>query len=148
MHVQHLVAPKFDAHLANGLEKRQRFDVADGTPDFHHAHVRISRPHADAVFDFIGDMRNDLHRRAQIIAAPLFRNHAFVNSPRRKIAVAPGGGAHKALIMAKIQVGLGAVSGDEYLAMLKWTHGSRIDIDVGIQLDHADLEAAGLENGA
>ncbi len=147
MHVQHLVAPKFDAHLPDGLEKRQRFDVAHRAADLHHAYVRISRAHTDAVFDFIRDVRNDLHRRTQIIAAPLFCNHALVNSARRKIAVAPGRGPHETLIMAEIQIGLRAVRGDENLPMLKRTHGAGIDVDVGIQLHHADLEAAGLENG-
>ena len=82
MHVQHLVAPELHAHLANGLEERQRFDVAHRAADLHHAHIRIARAHADAMFDFIRDMRNDLHGRAQIIAAPFLRNHAFVNSAR------------------------------------------------------------------
>src|SRR5580698_7713630 len=148
MHIQHLVAPEFDAHLANGLEKRQRFDVADRAADLHHANVGISRPHADAVLDFIRDVRNDLNRCAQVIAAPLFRNHALVDSAGRKIAVAPGRGAHEALVMAKIQIGLSAVRGDEYLAVLKRAHGAGIDVDIRIQLDHAYFEAAGLENGA
>src|ERR1700729_958231 len=82
------------------------------------------------------------------IAAPLFRNHALIDSAGRKIAVAPRRGAHKALVVAQIQVGLGAVRGDEYLAMLKRAHGARIHIDVRIQLDHADFEDAGLENRA
>jgi len=47
----------------------------------------------------------------------------------------------------EIQVGLGAVLGDENLAMLERAHRSRIHVEIGIQLDHRDLEAARFEYG-
>jgi hypothetical protein len=147
MHVQHLIAPELHAHLANCLEKRQRFDVADRAADFHHAHIGIAGAHADSVLDFVGEVRDHLHRRAQIIAAPLLGNDTLVDTSRREIAVAPGGHAHEALVMTEIQVGLSAVGGDENLAMLERAHGAGIHVDVGIQLHHADLEPACLENG-
>jgi hypothetical protein len=56
--------------------------------------------------------------------------------------------AHEALVVAEVEVGLGAVVGDEHLAVLERAHGARIDVDVRIELDHGDLEAAGLEDGA
>ena len=148
VHVQHLIAAEFHAHLANRLEKRQRFDVADRAADFHHAHVRIAGAHADPVLDLIGDVRNYLNGRAQIVAATLLGDDPLVNSPGREIAVAPGGRAHEALVVAEIEVGLGAVGGDEHLAVLERAHGAGIHVDVGIQLHHADLEPAGLENGS
>ncbi len=43
--------------------------------------------------------------------------------------------------MAKVEVRLGAVRGNEYLTVLKGTHRARIHIEVGIQLDHADRES-------
>ena len=148
MHVQHLIAPEFHPHLTNRLEKWQRLDVADRAADFHHAHIRIAGAHADAVFDLIGDVRNDLHGGTEIIAAPLLGDDALVDPAGGEIAVAPGGGAHEALVMAEIEIGLGAVRGDEHLAVLKRAHGAGIHVDVGIQLHHADFEAACLENGA
>jgi hypothetical protein len=50
--------------------------------------------------------------------------------------------------MTQIQVGFGTVIGDKYLAVLEWAHGARIHIDVGIELEHGDFEATGLENGS
>ena len=148
VHVHHVVAPKLHAHLADGLEERQRLDVAHRAADLHHAHVRIARAEADAALDLIGDVRNDLHGGAQVVAAPLLGDHALVNAPGGEIAVAARGGAHEALVVSEVEIGLGAVLGDEHFAVLKRTHGARIDVDVGIQLHHRDLEAARLENRA
>ncbi len=143
-----MIAPEFDPHLANRLEKRQRFDVADVLADLHHANIGIARAHADPVLDFVGDVRNHLHRRAEIVAAPLLGDDPLVNASRREIADALVVDAHAALVMTQIQVGLGAVGGNEDLAVLEWAHGAGIHVDVGIQLHHADLEAARLEDGA
>ena len=82
----------------------------------------------------------------EIIAAPLLGDHALVDASGGEIAVAAGGGAHEALVMAEIEIGLGAVRGDEHLAVLKRAHGAGIHVDVGIQLHHADLQAARLED--
>ena len=43
---------------------------------------------------------------------------------------------HEALVVAEIEVGLGAVLGDEDLAVLERAHGARIHVDVGIELEH------------
>ena len=49
--------------------------------------------------------------------------------------------------MAQIQVGFGTVFGDEHLAVLERAHGAGIHVDVGIQLEHGDFDAAGFEDG-
>ena len=49
----------------------------------------------DAVLDLIGDVRNHLHGRAEIIAAPLLGDDSFVDPAGGEIAVAAGGGAHE-----------------------------------------------------
>ena len=93
-------------------------------------------------------MRNDLNGGAQVIAAPLFCDHALVNSSRGEIAVARRGRAHEALVVAQIQVGFGAVVGDENFAVLEGAHGARIHIDVGIELHHAHFQPTRFENRA
>ena len=49
--------------------------------------------------------------------------------------------------MAKIEIGFSTVVGDENFAVLEGAHGARIDVDVRIQLEHRDLEAARFEYG-
>ncbi len=40
----------------------------------------------------------------------------------------------EALVVAQVEVGLGAVVGDEHLAVLERTHGARIDVQIGVEL--------------
>ena len=148
VHVHAVAAAELDAQLADRLQERQRLDVADRAADLDHAHVGVVGAELDAALDLIGDVRDDLHGGAEIVAAALLGDHALVDAAGGEIAVAPGGGAHEALVVAQVQVGLGAVLGDEHLAVLERAHGARIDVDVGVELHHGDLEAAGLENGA
>jgi hypothetical protein len=45
----------------------------------------------------------------------------------------------------KIEIRLGTIVRDIDLSMLERAHRPRIHVDVGIQLHHRDLQAAGLE---
>ena len=98
--------------------------------------------------DLVGDVRDHLHRRAEVVAAAFLGDHAFVDAAGREVAVPAGGRAHEALVVPQVEVGLGAVIGDEHLAVLERAHGARIHVDVRVELDHGDLEPAGFEDGA
>ena len=91
---------------------------------------------------------NDLDGGAEIIAAPLLGQDFLIDAaggdvvlPRRR---APG----EALVMAEIEIGLGAVVGDEDLAVLIGRHRAGIDVEIGIELAQADLVAARLQQRA
>ena len=65
-------------HLAGGLEEGQRLDVADGAADLGDDDVDPARALAaghDPRLDLVGDVRDDLHRVAQVLAAPLLGDH-------------------------------------------------------------------------
>ena len=81
MHKQGVGAAKLAAHLADGFQKRQRFNIAHRAADFHNRHVFACRPFVDAAFDFVCDVGDNLHRAAQIIAAPLFGDDVFIHLP-------------------------------------------------------------------
>src|SRR5688572_21901569 len=145
VHVDAVPAALLEPHLPDGLEEWQRLDVADGAPDLDHADIRVASPQPDAADDLVGDVRDDLDRRAEVVAASLARDHPLVDAAGREVAVAPGRGAHEALVVPEVEVGLRAVLGHEHLAVLERTHGARVHVDVGVELDHADLESAALE---
>ena len=50
--------------------------------------------------------------------------------------------------MAEVEVGLGAVVGDEDLAVLERRHRAGVDVEVGVELLQRDLEAPRLEERA
>ena len=56
-------------------------------------------------------------------------------------------GAAADLDVAIVEIGFGTVVGDEDLAVLKRAHRPRIDIEIRVQLDEGDLEAARLQDG-
>ena len=141
-------AAKLDTELTDGLEERQRFDVADRAADLDHADISAVRTELHAALDLVRDVRNDLDGGAQVVATALFRDDALVDAAGGEIAVAARHGAHEALVVAQIQVGFRAVVRDEHFAVLERAHGARVHVDVGVELDHRHLEAASLEDGA
>ena len=56
--------------------------------------------------------------------------------------------AGEALVVAEVEVGLGAVVGDEHLAVLIGAHGPRIDVEIGIELLEPNRIAARLKERA
>ena len=50
--------------------------------------------------------------------------------------------------MAEVEIGLGAVVGDEHLAVLGRAHRARIDVEIGVELAQAHGIAARLQQRA
>jgi hypothetical protein len=57
------------------LHERQALDVADRAPDLDQQDVHVLRRRSDAVFDLVGDVRDHLHRPAEVLAAAFLLNH-------------------------------------------------------------------------
>ena len=75
-----VVAALLVAHLADGFQKRQRFDIAHRAADLDDHDVHVGRHFAHRGLDFVGDVRNHLHGLAEIIAAPLARDDLLVDA--------------------------------------------------------------------
>jgi hypothetical protein len=147
MHVTDVVAALLDTHLADGFQEGQRLDVADGAAHLDDRHVGPFGAGLDLALDLVGDVRNDLDRLAEILAPALLSDDRIVDLARREVVAPAHPGAGEALVVTQIEVGLGAVLGDENLAVLEWTHRPRVDVDVGIELEVGDPDTAGFENG-
>ena len=80
---------------------------------------------------------------AQVVALPLLVQDVPVDLAGGQVGVLVQVLIDEALIMAQVQVGLGAVVGDEHLAVLEGAHGAGVHIDVGIQLLAGHLQARG-----
>src|SRR3954462_5146815 len=144
--VADVVAAKIEAHLADGLEERQRLDVAHRAAHLDDRHVGVAGAALDERLDLVGDVRDDLHRAAEVVALPLLLDHRLVDLAGGEVVVAAHLRALEALVVPQVEVGLGAVLRHEHFAVLKRRHRPGIDVDVRVQLDVGDADAARFEN--
>ncbi len=148
VHAHGVARVELQAQLPDRLEERQALDVADRAADLDDQQVQALRGGEDAVADRVGDVRDDLHRLPEVLAAPLLADHRLVDLPRGVVAVPRHPMRHEALVVPEVEVRLGAVVGDEDLAVLGRVHRPRVDVKVGVELLQPDVEAAGLEQRA
>ena len=134
--------------LADRFEEGERLDVADGAADLDDRDVDALGRGADARLDLVGDVRDDLHRRAQVLAAPLLGDDGLVHAAGGEVVLPRHAGGGEPLVVAEVEIRLGAVVRDEDLAVLVRAHRARIHVDVRVELDVGDLEAAGLHQRA
>ncbi len=125
--------------------KGKRFDVADGPPDFDDDDVDAFGNLFDGGFNFVGDVGNYLHGLAEVIAAALFAEDGFVDAAGGPVIVTAELGVCEALVVAKVEIGLRAVLGDENFTVLKRAHGPRINVEVRIAFLQGDFETATFE---
>ena len=152
MHVAHVVAADVVLHLADRLEEGQRLDVTDGAAHLDDHDIRLRQlifGHAqDAMLDLVGDVRDHLHGATEVVAAALLGDHRRIDLAGRDVARLAQRDVDETLVVAEVEIGLGAVIGDEHLAVLIRRHRARIDVEIRVELLHADMQAARLEDRA
>ncbi len=145
--VDGVVARQVVLDLTDRLEERQALDVADGAADLaQHEIIRVIAVE-DEILDRVGDVRNHLDGGAEIVAAPLLGEDVLIDAPCSDVVRLGGGTAGEALVMAEIEIGLGAVVGHEHLAVLVRRHRSGIEIEIGVEFSQPDPVATGLQQG-
>jgi len=141
-----VVTAELVAHLTRGLEEGQRLDVADGPADLRDDDVDVvAGLVAHASLDRVGDVRDHLDGVAEVLAAALLGDHARVDLARGDVRRRRELDVEEALVVADVEVGLGAVLGDEHLAVLERVHGARVHVEVRVELLHGDAQTAGAE---
>ena len=147
VHEERTLGPDFDTQLARGLQEGLGFNVTDGTANLHQGNIHVTGALDNATLDFIRDVRDHLHRPAQVVATAFLPDDFLVDPATGEVVALAHGGADEALVVTQVQIRLGAILGDEDLAMLERAHGAGIHIDVGIELEDGDPEATCLEDG-
>src|SRR5712692_4834270 len=146
VNVAGVVRAELKPHLPHRFEEGQRLDVPDGAADLDDRHFRLARAARDERLDLVGDMRDHLHGAAEVVAASLFSYHRIVDLAGGEVVVPVHPGRLETLVVAQIEVGLGAVLGDEHLAVLEGAHRAGIDVDVRVELEECDFDAARFED--
>ncbi len=141
-----VVGAQLHAHLPYGLEERQRLDVAHRSPDLDDGDFGLTSPAGDARLDFVGDVGNDLHRASEIVAAALLPDHRLVDLAGGEVVRFVHARRLEAFVMTEIEIGLGPVFGNEHLSVLERAHRAGVDVDVRVELEEGDADAARFEN--
>ena len=147
MDEQAVLPAGFQGDLPGCLDKRLGFDVSDRAADLRddHVGVRLSADTVDKFLDLVCDMRYHLYGRTEILAAALLIQYIPVDLSRRQVRVFVQILIDKALIMSQIKVRFGSVLRYIDLSVLIGAHGSRIHIDVRVQLLCGNFQAARLQ---
>jgi len=144
---RHVGARELVAQLADRLEVGEALDIAHRPPHLDHHHVGPRRIHGatDAALDLVGDVGDDLHRVAEVVAVPLPGDHVPVHLPRGEVVRRAEILAEEPLVVADVEVRLQPVPRHEHLAMLVGVHRPRIHVQVRIHLLQGDLHPPCLE---
>ena len=147
--VEGVVAADVVADLTGRLQEGLRLDVADGAADLVDDDVVARLGHAEhALLDLVGDVRDDLHALAQVVAAALLGDDRRVDLTGRHIGAGRQGAVEEALVVTDVEVGLGAVVGDEDLAVLERVHRPGVDVEIRVELLHRHGQPARDEEAA
>jgi hypothetical protein len=149
---EHVVAADVVTDLPSGLQERQRLDVADGAADLGDDDVDAvlggpgHRP--DPLLDLVGDVRDHLHGLAEVVTATLLGDHLRVHLAGGHVRDPGEVGVEEPLVVADVEVGLGAVVGHEDLAVLERVHRPGVHVEVRVELLHRHAQPAGLQQAA
>jgi hypothetical protein len=97
-----LAAAELILQLADRLDERQALDIADGAADLADDEVEPVSVGEGELLDRVGDVGDDLDRRAEIVAAPFAGDDPLVDAARGDVVRLARRNAGVALVMTKI----------------------------------------------
>ena len=133
--------------LAYRLEERQRLDVADRAADLgdHDIGGPCLGAAPDSRLDLVRDVRDHLHGRTEEVALAFLAQDGVPDRAGAVACIPEEVLVDEPLVVADVEVGLGAVLGHEDLAVLERTHRPRIDVQVGVEFLELDAQASGFQ---
>ena len=84
-------------------------------------------------------MGNDLNSAAQILTTALAAQNSFVHLASGKIIIARHARIEKTLVVTQIEIGFCTILSDKNLTVLKGTHGTRVNVEIRIELEQGDF---------
>src|SRR4051794_28658875 len=99
MDVAGIVPALFESDLTDGFQEGQRLDVADRAADFDDGHIGTLGTALDEEFDLVGDVRNDLHRLAEVLATSLLLDYRFVDLSGGEVVALAHSGIGKSFVV-------------------------------------------------
>lgn len=98
MNEHHILPAHLSRHLTDSLQEGLGLDVAHGAADLGDDHIGVLADGIDAIFDLVGDVGDDLHGAAQIVAGALAVEHVPVDLAGGNRGIAGEAFVNKALV--------------------------------------------------
>ena len=116
--------------LADGFQERQALNVANRSTDFGDDHIsaHLFSHVFDTCLDLVGDMRDDLHGAALVLARTLLIKHALIHLAAGEVVQLREICMREPLVMTKVEIGLRPVIEHINFTVLVGVHGARIDV--------------------
>ena len=132
-HEAEVVISDAELELPEGLEENAGFDVTDGAADLDEANVgRLSRiidgnmsDALDPILNLVGNVRDDLNGLSEVVSLALLGDDLAVNLARGNVVIGRQFDGQEALVVAKVQIGFGAIGEDKYL--IDWSVMGRFE---------------------
>src|ERR1700730_375530 len=106
MYIDRMAARQFIAELANRLEEWKTFYIPDRAANLDQYEIDAFSSAQHKVLNRIGDMRNDLDGRTEVIPPAFPGDDLLIDPAGRNVILAQRGPAGEALIMTEIEIGL------------------------------------------
>eukprot|EP00162_Nutomonas_longa_P015459 comp22322_c0_seq1/m.53546 comp22322_c0_seq1/g.53546 ORF comp22322_c0_seq1/g.53546 comp22322_c0_seq1/m.53546 type:complete len:501 (+) comp22322_c0_seq1:3747-5249(+) len=133
-------------HLARSFHERRALKMPHSPANLHHRNVRVFRRAPKMCLDLVGQMRNNLHRRAKILALALLVKHTRIDCSSCEGVCAFEILVEKAFVVTQIKVTFLAVIHNKNLSVLIWIDRSSVDVEIRVDFDHFDNESSALKN--
>ena len=141
MEEKHVLASNVTAYLACRFHKGQRFNIAYRTADFGDDDIGRVFDFGGVThtcFDFISDMRNNLHGIAQIFSATFFCDNGRVHLTGCNVSGLVKVLIKKAFVMPNIKVCFSTIVSYKDFAVLERVHGTGVYVKVRVKFLHRD----------
>lgn len=133
------------AELADRLHERHRLDITHRAADFADDEVVLVITFGHEILDLVGDMRNDLNGRAEIVAAAFLVDDVLVDAASGDVVGLGRRTPRKAFIVAKVEVRLGTVVRHKHFTVLCRAHRAGIDVQIGVKFAKPHPITTGLQ---
>mmetsp|Transcript_61757 Transcript_61757/g.188585 ORF Transcript_61757/g.188585 Transcript_61757/m.188585 type:complete len:286 (-) Transcript_61757:49-906(-) len=145
-----------ELQLPQSLDEWHGLDVADCATQLDHANLRPQsapvhrdlRRAVDPLGDPTGDVRDDLHGLAEVVAPALLLDHVVVDLAGGQVVVPHERQEHHPLVVAQVEIRLATVVEHEHLPVFVRAHQACVDVQVRVQLDGGHPEAVPPEERA
>ena len=141
MNINGVFPADLKTYLTDSLQKGLAFNISRSAADFCNNHIGIGlfAYAVNKLLNFIGYMRDNLHRLPQILSPTLFIKHIPVNLACSKVRKFIKVLIDKSFVMTEVKVGFRTVLGYKNLAVLIGAHCAGVYINIRVKLLRRNL---------